>query len=121
MSLERRLEDIILKHVGSNWFKYAPALARDIVAELALDTETKDLSVFVEEVPRRMVYRGIDLEGVPAKELHFISHVRIKSPWYGSECPDCQDEFGVHDRRHAEILADSLRTALHDWSSDQDD
>lgn len=69
-----------------------------------LITETKNLPVFVDDDPPRMVSHGFN-EEVPARHLEFIPHTRQRTAWLGEACPDCIAEPGVHDRRHAEIIA----------------
>ena len=51
----------------------------------------------------------VGLEGRFHQHIEFIPHTHIVSPWCSPDCPDCRDEFGVHDRRHAEIIAETHR------------
>lgn len=83
--------------------------AAALVAELGLTEETTNAAVFVEDVPQRMVWRG--LEEMPAMHVEFIPHARLVTPWHSPDCPDCAAESGVHDRRRAEILAQPQEAA----------
>jgi hypothetical protein len=81
-------------------------LAEAIVAELHLTREDLDVPVVVEEVPRRMIGNQLG-HPIPAWHFEFISHSHYVTPWVATDCPDCNQEFGVHDRRHAEIIAET--------------
>ncbi|MCV7434833.1 hypothetical protein [Mycolicibacterium bacteremicum] len=83
----------------------------------ALEPETQTIPVFVEDVPRIMVQRG--LEEVPAHHAEFIPHQRLTTVWYSDECPDCQEERGIHDRRHREAIAATTGAAAAVEHQDQ--
>lgn len=88
---------------------YDAHVAAVLVADLGLTEHTTNAAVFVEDVPQRMVWRG--LEEVPAMHVEFIPHARLATPWHSPDCPDCAAEPGVHDRRRAEILAQTQEPA----------
>lgn len=106
-SIKQRIANII-KREQDEWDLYPPVavLAEAIATQLGLTQEIEtDFPVFVEDVPRRPIEDRIGLEGEFMKHIEFIPHSRYKSCWESKECPDCASEPGVHDRRHAEILA----------------
>ena len=75
--------------------------ARAVIEALGLTEETPTIPVFIENVPREMVWRG--MEQVPAMHVEFIPHSRLVTAYYGPECPDCLAEYGIHERRQREI------------------
>lgn len=98
-----------IKHDCPKWLaaRVLDALYRaGYTVEKGITDETGNLPVFVTD-PSRMVANH-DINGpalVPARGVKFIPHTRRKSVWHSDECPDCQAEHGVHDRRHAEYQA----------------
>lgn len=86
-----------------------PGVAVTQLPDGALTEQTETIPVFIEDVPRRMVWRGS--EEVPAQHAEFIPHKRLTTVWYSDECPECATEHGIHDRRQAECRASAERAA----------
>lgn len=89
----------------------APGLVQHIVSALnqkftlveaaTLREESANLPVFVDDEPPAM---HLDcLHPLPKQHAEFINHTRRATPWFNECCPDCQAEYGVHDRRSREI------------------
>lgn len=81
------------------------AAAQHVIDELGLTVEHRPLPVFVDDDPPAFHTELLGGENLPRRHVEFIPHTRQKTAWHGDQCPDCAAEPGIHDRRHAEILA----------------
>ena len=92
---------------------YAEHLADVLVRELGLADEERAFAISVpDDPPRTRCNQYTGFVEAPVTHIEFIQHTRSQSAWYSDECPDCEGEFGVHDRLLAEALADEQALKL---------